>query len=255
MNQNELKYFKEVQLQFSDATALPMGYLLKSLLIKIRRKTWGRLADRGARMVWTADMVSDAAGPFANVRDYRERQTIRAILNRIKEKYPVDAACEVGCGYGRLIMVFEEFAKKVVGFEREKHLVSLARELLPTVDFCKVESLDRLSGFGKGEFDFAMTCTVLQHLTDDLCRSTIEEMKRIAPRAHILLIEKTEDFFTTKNVRDGGSFISRARSKEKYAEWMEPYRLVSVSKRVVEPGYFNPNVGECMLFRSPLLGK
>ncbi len=254
MNQKELNYFQKMQLRFYDITALPLGVLLKAIALKIRRRTWGSIFDKGSRLVWTAEMVSDAVGPFANVRDYRERRTIRSILEAIRQNYPINSACEVGCGYGRLIMVLEEYAGKVVGFEREAHLLEIAKELLPTIDFCKVDSLDNLSSFGKGQFDFVMTCTVLQHLTDALCRSVLEEIKRIAPKGHVLLIEKAEDNFTTRNVRDGNSFISRARSKETYAQWMAPYKLVSVSKRVVEPGYINPNVGECMLFRSPILG-
>ncbi|MCX5677955.1 MAG: class I SAM-dependent methyltransferase [Candidatus Omnitrophica bacterium] len=253
MNLNELKYFQKMQLKCFDTTALPMSVLLKSILVKVRRKTWGKLLDKRSRLVWTVDMVSDAVGPFANIRDYKERKAIRSILDRIDKEYPINSACEVGCGYGRLIMVMEEYAKRVVGFEREQHLVDIAKELLPAIDFCKIDSLDKLSGFGKCQFDFVMTCTVLQHLTDDLCKAVLEEIKRIAPKGHILLIEKAEDNFTTKNVTDGDSFISRARSVETYGSWMAPYKLVSVTKRSVEPGYFNPNVGECMLFKSPLL--
>ena len=255
MNQNELNYFQKMQLRYYDPTALPFNVLLKSLALKIRRRTLGRMFDSEARLVWTVDMVSDAVGPFANVRDYRERRTIQLILDRIRQIYPINSACEIGCGYGRLIMVMEEYAGKVVGFEREANLLELAKELLPTIDFCKVDSLDNLSSFGRGQFDFVMTCTVLQHLTDDLCRRVLEEIKRIAPKGHVLLIEKVEDNFTTKNVTDGNAFISRARSKKIYSQWMTPYKLVSISKRIVEPGYINPNVGECMLFRSPMLEK
>lgn len=254
MNQNELNYFQRMQLRFYDITALPLSVLLEAIILKIRRRTWGKIFDKGSRLVWTPEMVSDAVGPFANVRDYRERRTIRLILNKVRQDYPINSASEVGCGYGRLIMVLEEYAGRVVGFEREAHLLEIAKELLAKIDFCKVDSLDNLSSLGKGEFDFVMTCTVLQHLTDALCRSVLGEIKLIAPKGHVLLIEKVEDNFTTKNVTDGNSFISRARSKEIYCQWMAPYKLVSVSKRVVEPGYINPNVGECMLFRSPMLG-
>jgi SAM-dependent methyltransferase len=161
------------------------------------------------------------------------------------------SACEIGCGYGRLIMVLKEFAEKVVGFEREAHLLEMARPLLPSIDFRRVDSLDRLRGEQAEEFDFAMTCSVLQHLTDDLCRSVLSEIKNIAPKGHVLIIEKTEDIATTDNTRDGDCFLSRARSPEMYARWMAPYSLVSVSDRVVEPGYYNPAPGKCMLFKSP----
>ena len=47
-------------------------------------------------------------------------------------------------------MVLEEYAGRVVGFEREAHLLEIAKELLAKIDFCKVDSLDNLSSLGKG---------------------------------------------------------------------------------------------------------
>jgi len=159
----------------------------------------------------------------------------------------------VGCGYGRLTMVLKEFAQKVAGFEREKNLVDIARPLLPAIEFYHVESLDKISESGMQPFDFTMTCTVLQHLTDDFCQKVIEEIKRIAPNGHVLLIEKTEPIAITTNIKDGASFISRDRAIETYTRLMSPFRLVATAKRLVEPTYYNPHPGTCMLFRSPLL--
>lgn len=252
MNQKEIAYFKDKELSFYDATSLPVSYILKSLFVKVRRQTWGKFTDKNTRLAWTASAVSDASGPVANVRDYKERQTIRSIISGIQSQQPIISACEVGCGYGRVTMALEEFAKKTVGFERESHLVKIAQSLLPSVKFYQVDCLDKLSAYDSGPFDLAMTCTVLQHLTDDFCRSVIEEMKRITPHGHVLLIEKTEEIGTTVNTRDGDSFISRAREPEMYARMMAPYKLISVSDRIVEPGYHNPFPGKCMLFKSPL---
>lgn len=252
MNQNELKYFSNEEKKFGDITFLSLPFLLKALFIKIRRKTWGKLRDRRSRLIWTAKEVSDAHGPAANVRDYRERQAIRfALAGAIKNK--VVSACEIGCGYGRLTMVLEEFASKVVGFEREAYLVDIGRPLLPAVDFVRVDSLAKLSGLGKGPFGLVMTCTVLQHLTDIFCREVLEEIKAIAPKGYVLLVEKTEAVSVTANTEDGNSFISRARDVERYAEWMKPYKLISVAKRTIEPTYYISNVGSIMLFRSPSL--
>ena len=100
MNQNELNYFQRMQLRFYDITALPLSVLLEAIILKIRRRTWGKIFDKGSRLVWTPEMVSDAVGPFANVRDYRERRTIRLILNKVRQDYPINSASEVGCGYG-----------------------------------------------------------------------------------------------------------------------------------------------------------
>lgn len=253
MNENEIKYFSKEELKFYDATSLPILYLLKSLFIKIRRKTWGRYYDRKSRMIWTVNTISDASGLESNIRNYYERQTIRSILSFIHNKYTISTACEVGCGFGRLIMVLQEFSTKVVGFEREHHLVGIARTLLPKIEFCQVESLDKLNILGKGPFDFVLTSTVLQHLTDNFCQKVLEEIKHLSPKGHVLLIEKTEAIMTTSNIQDGNSFISRARPIDTYAQWMKPYRLISTSERIIEPTYPYPKPGTCMLFRSSLL--
>jgi SAM-dependent methyltransferase len=252
MNQKELKYFKGEELSFYDTTSLPIGYLVKTLFIKMRRRVWGKFADKKARFAWTVSAVSDASGPVDNVRNYRERQTIRSIISGISGERAIGSACEVGCGYGRLTMVLEEFAKKTVGFEREPHLVDIARSLLPNISFYQVDSLDKLSSLDSGPFDLVMTCTVLQHLTDKFCVSVLDEIKKIAPAGYLLLIEKTKESRTTDNIHNGDVFISRARTSEMYARMMEPYTLISVSDRVVEPGYGDMPPGTCMLFKSPL---
>lgn len=255
MNQNEVHYFSGEELQFYDATTLPVKYLLKSLFVKFRRKLWGKLTDRNARMVWTVTEVSDAIGPADNVRNYLERQTVRSLLSEVAREQTVASACEVGCGYGRLIMVLKEFSSKVVGFEREPHLVSIAHSVLPDVEFCQCDSLDQINKMGKGEFDVVMTCTVLQHLTDDFCQKVLQEIKQLAPKGHVLLIEKTEAINVSQNVSEGRSFLSRARTVETYQKWMEPYALVKTTSRVLERTYDNKSPGTCMLFKSPALSQ
>jgi 2-polyprenyl-3-methyl-5-hydroxy-6-metoxy-1,4-benzoquinol methylase len=248
MNQNEIKFFTENELFLYDAAALPFSYLLKSMFVKIRRNLWGRYCDKNTRMVWTVSAVSDAMGPADNVRNYLERQTIRSILSDIVKDEPILSACEVGCGYGRLIMVLNEYADTVVGFEREPHLVEVAKRLLPNIEFCQCDSLDKINQI-KGPFDFAMTWTMLQHLADDNCRSVISSIKHMVPNGYVLISEKTEQVSVTRNIADGNQFISRARSVETYEEWMKPYILVQTIDSNVEPTYFNKSPGTCMVFK------
>ena len=250
MNTNETKYFNEEELQYCDATSLPKWYLIKSLLIKIRRRFWGRYFDKNARMSWSVDNVVDASGPTYNIRNYLERQTIRSILSDLKTD-KISSACEVGCGYGRIIMVLKEFADNVVGFEREPHLLRIAQSLLPDIVFHNCRSLDQISQAGKGPFDLVMTSTVLQHLTDDFCGKVIEELKKISPRGYVLLYEKTESISVTKEFSDGNKFISRARSVKTYEKMMGPYTLHKSKEMVLEPTYDNKAPGTCMLFKSP----
>ncbi len=252
MNSNELKYFSEHELfSLPDATALPFTYLFKCMLVKIRRKLWGRFADKNTRFVWTINTVSDVDGPAANVRNYIERQTIRSLLRDIKGQDLLRSACEIGCGYGRLTMVLKEFAKNVSGFEREKHLVDLAQRLLPDIKFYQVDGINNIDPNKVGFFDLVMVCAVLQHLTDEYCRSVISTMKKLTPDGYILIIEKTEAISVTENVTKGNEFISRARPVELYEEWMKPYALIKKKERVLENTYFNKHPGTCMLFKAP----
>ncbi|HSP17213.1 MAG TPA: class I SAM-dependent methyltransferase [Thermoanaerobaculia bacterium] len=248
MNSNEFRFFSESEKRFPDCTSLPIGLLIKSLFVKARRRSWGRLADRNARLVWTTSAVSDAEGPTANVRNYLDHCTIRNILTDVAGGRKLSRACELGCGYGRVIMVLKEFADYVTGFEREQVLVDVASGLLPEITFQRVDSLATVQD---EPYDLAMICTVLQHLTDDEARRVCEALKSLARRGHVLIIEKTEPFRITTNIEQGSQFISRDRSVQTYEDYMRPFRLVRTYERHVEPSYGNPSPGTCMLFQSP----
>lgn len=249
MNSNEIKFFTTQERLYPDVTALPTSYLLKALLVKLRRRLYGGRRDAAARLVWTVSTVSDADTVAANVRNYRDHTTIRSILAELTKSGKVRRACEIGCGYGRVIMVLKEFADDIVGFEREPHLVEAARVLLPDIRFQCVDSLAAIAD--TIPYDLVMTSTVLQHLSDADARQICDLMKRLAPSGLILCIEKTEEINITKNVDDGTRFISRARAVSVYEEYMHPYSLVMQRERVIEPTYGNARPGSCLLFASP----
>ena len=235
----EFKWLNATERRLPDASVLPAKYLFKCLFFKV----WRKLHASG-RMVWTVDAVSDARGPSVNCRNYLERQTIREIIRGIFPAGTLNRACEIGCGYGRLTMVLKEFAKFVKGFEREEHLVEIARTLLPDLAFQQVKSL---TDIGPEEpYDLVMICTVLQHLTDQEACQVCGVMKKLAPRGHILLIEKTAAFIITDNIADGAQFISRARSVDTYRQYLDPFALTAVRDRVLEPGYDNHQQGQCI---------
>jgi 2-polyprenyl-3-methyl-5-hydroxy-6-metoxy-1,4-benzoquinol methylase len=246
MNHRELRFLSAAERQLPEP---PLRYLLKVLGIKLRRHAWGKYLDRNDRMVWTVEGVSDADGPAANVRNYLERRTLRAVLANATGGRRFQRACEIGCGYGRLIMVLEEFAHEVTGFEREAHLVDVARTLLPDIEFECVESLPGITDLRK--YDFAMTCTVLQHLTDAEALEVCGTLRRLAPEGYVLCVEKTEANRVTATADDPRRFISRARAVAMYEEMMAPFKLVLTKDRVLEPTYDNPRPGTCMLFAAP----
>jgi protein-L-isoaspartate O-methyltransferase len=246
MNKNEARYFTSAERLMPDLTTFPIALLVKSLFVKIRRRTVGRLLDSHTRMVWSRELVCDAEGPAAGVRNYLEHRTIRAILTRISQERPIRRACDVGCGYGRLTMVLREFAAEVTGFEREADLVRIASALLPDIRFENVPALTAITD--SQPYDVAMTCAVLQHMTDVEARQVCAMLRSLAAGGYVLLIEKTEPYLITENTADGNRFISRARSVETYEEYMKPFVLLSVTDRVVEPTCPNPRPGMCMLF-------
>lgn len=248
MNLAEFQLFSEKEKALPDASALPTLYLLKCLLIKLLRKI---PRNSKSRMVWTVSAVSDAHEQTATVRNYLEQKTIRQILNEMTQGRKLERACEVGCGYGRVIMVLKEFADFVKGFERESHLVAMARSLQPDIEFQRIDSLTEIAE--EKPYDFAMICSVLQHLTDNEAQQVCSILQRLAPKGHVLLIEKIEEVNITENTADGRQFISRARSVETYSEYMLPYILVKTREMAVEPTYSNPKPGKCMLFSSPHL--
>lgn len=236
------------EIDLPDCTHLPARQLIEALLMKAGRRIQ-RLFTPPSRVTWTVRGVSDADGPAANIRNYIERRTLRSLLARAADGKRLRRACEVGCGYGRLVMTLKEFADEVVGFEREPQLVKIAQTLLPDVSFIRIESLDNIPD--PGPFDLAMTTTVLQHLADERARSVCAELRRLVPRGHVLLIEKTEAISVTENVSDETSFISRARPIATYGEYMAPFRLIHTQPRILEPTYHNPRPGACMLFQYP----
>jgi len=243
MKEKEFSLFSVKEHSYPDCSTLPLSYLLKSIFVKLMRRVTP--ASQG-RFVWTVTAVNDVQGPEANVRNYIEHATVRAILSEISTIKTLQTAGEIGSGYGRMTPVLKEFAPQVYGFEREKHLVEIARKLLPAIHFICVDSL---YGFETNDtFDFLMTCTVLQHMTDDDAKSVIEKMKKLVPSGWILLIEKNEEYRTSSNQSQGDIFLSRARSVETYTEWMKPFELVNVRNRILEPTYDNPSPGSCMLY-------
>ena len=103
------------------------------------------------------------------------------------------AACDVGCGFGRLTPVLAEFAGRVVGFEREaepaRHCTrpSAGSRLPSPSTTCRLLPADRAS------FDLAWCSRCLQHVPEPDVRAVIDEIRRIVkPAGHVLLCEETD---------------------------------------------------------------
>ncbi|MFQ5951170.1 MAG: class I SAM-dependent methyltransferase [Candidatus Geothermarchaeales archaeon] len=195
-----------------------------------------RSAIRRGRLVWSVDQVAGDDPPALAVRNYLESRLIRSALSDLGA---FDRALDFGCGYGRLSMVLQEFARDVYGVEREPQLVSVARGLLPSIRFFRVGSLTDLP-FADEFFDITLSFTVLQHVPDSVAPAAVEELKRVTGTGFILLVEETEPRVLATHI---------GRSVDTYRRWMLPYELVRCEERRMEPTYRREKAGHAMLFQ------
>jgi len=162
-------------------------------------------------------------------------------------------AYDVGSGFGRIACVLAEFATKVVAFERDAQLLAKGRTLNPDITFVPVTSLSKLP-VASASAQFALTFTVLQHLTDSTCLAVLGELKRAVDIGHILLVEDTDDTQGDCDLPHDETGFCRHRDVGLYQKWMTPWKLVQTWPRRIEPTYPQPNVGTAMLFASATCG-
>jgi SAM-dependent methyltransferase len=203
------------------------------------------------RLVWTPREVVDVDGPRAMLRAYLEQRDVRELCDGLRIAAPVASACDVGCGFGRLTPVLTEFAERVVGFEREAGLLTIAQSLQPAIDFRPIESLQRLPA-GQASFDLALVFTVLQHVPEPDVRAVIDELRRIVrPDGYLLLCEETDPTLEAGDRERAHLGYTCGRLVTTYEAWLNPWKLQATRRRTIEPDYPRPDVGTYMLFAGP----
>jgi SAM-dependent methyltransferase len=201
-----------------------------------------------AKLAWSPATVSNALTfETAAIRNYWEHRLVREALAVAAACCPINVAYELAAGYGRMTRVLAEFANRVVAFERDRWLLARGRDLNPDLVFVHIRRLDTIPA-DDGSADFAMTFTVLQHLTDATCRDVVLELKRLVKRGHILLVEETDDTQANRDLPDDETGCCRYRSIARYQAELAPWRLVRTWPRRIEPPAHLSNVGTAMLF-------
>ncbi len=205
--------------------------------------------------VWAPhDVAGGISLPDHTIRTYIEQSGVRKHLARAAREIELRDGCDVGAGFGRLVPVLGEFCQRVVAFEREPQLVEIGGKLLPSVEWYRVNRLDDLPAPDQS-FDFVMTFTVLQHMTDEHAERVITELKRIVRRpGFILLCEESDPEHRWGPVGDVNSIFTIGRSVDQYAALLAPLELVASSVRQVEPTHPRTLLGELqghyMLFKN-----
>jgi SAM-dependent methyltransferase len=202
------------------------------------------------RLVWTPSEVVDVDGPRAMLRAYLEQRDVRTLL-ATRHRGRVAAACDIGCGFGRMTSLLGEFADTVVGFEREPGLVATARALMPTIEVRHVERLAQLPA-PDASFDIGLVFTVLQHVPEPGVLDVVAEILRLMkPDATLLLCEETDVTLEAGDRAHGDLGYTCGRAPEVYSRWLSPWRLCAAKPRLIEPDYPRPDVGSYMLFVGP----
>jgi len=197
---------------------------------------------------WSAAMVSNA-GDFATaaIRNYWEQRMVRDAVAQAHQRKPIHTAYEIGAGYGRMTRVLAETARKVVAFERDPELLAKGQRLNPDLSFVAIQDLGRIPT-EDGSAEFAMTFTVLQHLTDATCQAAVTELKRLVCVGHLLLVEDTDATQPDRDLPHDETAMCRHRSVARYQAMLAPWKLVTVWPRQIEPTAPMRTVGEAMLF-------
>lgn len=193
----------------------------------------------------------DVDGPRAMLRAYLEQRDVRELTAKASAAAPISAACDVGCGFGRVTPVLTEFADRVIGFEREPDLLRVARALQPSVEFRSIDTLSRLPA-DDGSFTFGLVFTVLQHVPEPEVLAVIDELRRIVtPQGHLLLCEETDATLEAGDRSQAHLGYTCGRRVTTYQSWLAPWKLVATKRRAIEPDYPRPDVGTYMLFAGP----
>lgn len=200
------------------------------------------------RFVYSVDNVAPQ-GPMGNAISYHDQRCVREVLAEIAATRKIRRALEVGCGYGRVLLVLGEFADEVLAVEREPELAATAQRLVPEARVTQQRSIVELPGVADGSCDFVMTFTVLQHMIDEDVRRVLAEIKRVtAPGGFVLITEKVVPGDETEHHDDRTRFLSKHRPVATYEAWMAPFTLVSTRPRPA-PAAWNRNSGTAMLFK------
>jgi len=114
---------------------------------------------------------------------------------------PTDVVVDVGCGTGKLSLVFASIAKKVIAIDISSKMLKKAREEtekndIRNIEFRKANCMNLQ--IGNSSVNIVVSNLVLHHLTDEEKLTTIKEFYRILkPKGKIIIgdiVKSRKDF-------------------------------------------------------------
>ena len=150
----------------------------KSLLQKIKRRTWMKFALRGVGgndNFERLDLAYSIEDPW-NMDSPGERARFEA-TNRIIEREfgPLDSLLELGCGEGHQTLHFASLARQTYGLDVSEKAIERARERVPAGKFAAADIFSQPWLDAGARVDLVTACEVLYYLSyavfSSACRS------------------------------------------------------------------------------------
>jgi SAM-dependent methyltransferase len=193
------------------------------------------------------DITPEETIPHVLARTYIEHNFLRGIMHNYVlgpntgSRWSM-TGLEVGCGYGRMMPLMNEFSTtNLDAYERDPKLAAIASSLMPHANVHVGTTLCAVD-LPKNHYDIILTFTVLQHMDAEVMMDTVEEMKKLRKKGGtIILVEETDKI-------QAQDLWGRAVSM--YQLMMEPeLKLIHSEIRYLEPGNPYKTGGHYMVFR------
>ncbi len=152
----------------------------KSLLQKIKRRTWMKFALRGVGgndNFERLDLAYSIEDPW-NMDSPGERARFEA-TNRIIEREfgPLDSLLELGCGEGHQTLHFASLARQTYGLDVSEKAIERARERVPAGKFAAADIFSQPWLDAGARVDLVTACEVLYYLSEP--EKTIARMRHL----------------------------------------------------------------------------
>ncbi|HNV08207.1 MAG: class I SAM-dependent methyltransferase [Dokdonella sp.] len=152
----------------------------KSLLQKIKRRTWMKFALRGVGgndNFERLDLAYSIEDPW-NMDSPGERARFEA-TNRIIEREfgPLDSLLELGCGEGHQTLHFASLARQTYGLDVSEKAIERARERVPAGKFAAADIFSQPWLDAGARVDLVTACEVLYYLSD--VEATLKRMSEL----------------------------------------------------------------------------
>jgi 2-polyprenyl-3-methyl-5-hydroxy-6-metoxy-1,4-benzoquinol methylase len=146
-----------------------MAHSLRTLLQKVKRRTWMKFALRGVGPndnFERLDLAYSIEDPW-NMESPGEISRFEGTNRIIRREFgQIDTLLELGCGEGHQTARLSEVAARVFGLDVSEKAVERARKRLPAAQFAATDVFSQPWSAQVSRFDLVTACEVLYYMSD-----------------------------------------------------------------------------------------